>query len=289
MDAAAEVMAQAVGGSQNNSLLRRPTLMSRLRKQPGTRQLQRRKPKFVILRTNPPCPVRLAQQHHGRRTQSTRKTHGALLQVLPDPVRTNYGRPTMTVASPANTGLDGASEPQAQPSRSKSRRGLWAAIIALSVVALAAGSGFAYSSNSARTWHDTSTRTATELGTTQRQRDELKTQLASTQSQLDGTKRDLGDLTGKYKEATDRIRALANEKAQVGDKAAYLDETVAISNLVTKELGGCVDNLQTLQGYLVNFQNYDSTQLINYATDINNACNQARSDNAILAKRLAGL
>jgi septal ring factor EnvC (AmiA/AmiB activator) len=195
----------------------------------------------------------------------------------------------MTVASPANTGLDGASEPQAQPSRSKSRRGLWAAIIALSVVALAAGSGFAYSSNSARTWHDTSTRTATELGTTQRQRDELKTQLASTQSQLDGTKRDLGDLTGKYKEATDRIRALANEKAQVGDKAAYLDETVAISNLVTKELGGCVDNLQTLQGYLVNFQNYDSTQLINYATDINNACNQARSDNAILAKRLAGL
>lgn len=195
----------------------------------------------------------------------------------------------MTVASPANTGLDGASGPQTQPRRSKSRRGLWAAIIALSLVVLAAGSGFAYSSNSARTWHDTATRTATELTTTQRQRDELKTQLASTQSQLDGTKKELGDLTAKYKEATDRIRALANEKAQVGDRAAYLDETVAISNQVTMELGGCVDNLQTLQGYLVNFQSYDATELIKYATDINDACNQARADNAILAKRLAGL
>jgi uncharacterized protein involved in exopolysaccharide biosynthesis len=70
-----------------------------------------------------------------------------------------------------------------------------------------------------------------------RQRDDLD-------SQLQTTKEDLADTVRKYNKANDRIRSLANEKAQVGDQAAFLAETVALSNQVTIELDACVNDLK---------------------------------------------
>jgi chromosome segregation ATPase len=124
------------------------------------------------------------------------------------------------------------------------------------------------------------------LQSTRQQSESFKAQLAATQAQLDRTKKNLAGVTTQYNQATDRIRSLADEKAQVGDKAAILAETIALSRTVTQELDTCVNNLVALQGYLINYQAYDSTSLIQYATDINSSCDSARSDNAALAKQL---
>jgi septal ring factor EnvC (AmiA/AmiB activator) len=168
----------------------------------------------------------------------------------------------------------------------RSRRGLRVVIVLLSLALLVAAGGFAYSTRSAQSWRDTAGRTANTLKSTQQQREDFRAQLAATQVQLDSTKKDLAGVTTQYNQAADRIRSLADEKAQVGDRAAILAETIALSRTVTQELDTCVNNLQALQGYLVNYQAYDSTSLNRYATDINGSCDSARSDNAALAKQL---
>jgi septal ring factor EnvC (AmiA/AmiB activator) len=168
----------------------------------------------------------------------------------------------------------------------RSRRGLRVVIVLLSLALLVAAGGFVYSARSAQSWRDTAGRTANTLKSTQQQREAIKTQLAATEVQLDSTKKNLAGVTTQYNQATDRIRSLADEKAQVGDRAAILAETIALSRAVTQELDTCVNDLQALQGYLVNYQAYDSTSLIQYATDINSSCDSARSDNAALAKQL---
>jgi septal ring factor EnvC (AmiA/AmiB activator) len=186
-----------------------------------------------------------------------------------------------------NSPFEGAPELDAAVSvPARSRRGLRVVIVLLSLALLVAAGGFVYSARSAQSWRDTAGRTANTLKSTQQQREAIKTQLAATEVQLDSTKKNLAGVTTKYNQATDRIRSLADEKAQVGDQAAILAETIALSRTVTQELDTCVNNLQALQGYLVNYQAYDSTSLIQYATDINGSCDSARSDNAALAKQL---
>jgi len=186
-----------------------------------------------------------------------------------------------------NSPFEGSAELDAAvPVPARSRRGLRVVIVLLSLALIVAAGGFAYSTHSAQSWRGTAGKTANTLEATQRDREAIKTQLAATQVQLDGTKKDLAGVTTQYNQATDRIRSLADEKAQVGDQAAYLAETVVLSDRVTQELDTCVSDLQSLEGYLVNYQAYDSTSLIQYATDINSSCDSARSDNAALAKRL---
>ena len=168
----------------------------------------------------------------------------------------------------------------------RSRRGLRVVIVLLSLALLVAAGGFVYSARSAQSWRDTAGRTANTLKSTQQQRETVKAQLAATEVQLDSTKKNLAGVTTQFNQATDRIRSLADEKAQVGDRAAFLTETIALSGTVTQELDTCVNDLQALQGYLVNFQAYDSASLIQYATNVNGSCDKARSDNAALAKQL---
>lgn len=171
----------------------------------------------------------------------------------------------------------------------RSRRGLWVVIVLLTLALFVAAGGFAYSTHAAQSWRDTAVRTANTLQSTQQQREAFKTQLAATQVQLDSTKKDLAGVTTQYNQATDRIRSLADEKAQVGDQAAYLLETVALSDRVTKELDTCVSDLETFSSYLIQYQGQDMTNLLDFAGQVDTDCHLAKSDNAVLGQRLAAL
>ena len=54
----------------------------------------------------------------------------------------------------------------------------------------------------------------------------------------------------------------------------------------TTELDTCVDRLQQLQVYLVDFESYDLEQLMSFARETNDGCNDAQADNAALAAAL---
>jgi septal ring factor EnvC (AmiA/AmiB activator) len=177
--------------------------------------------------------------------------------------------------------------PAHQSVPAESRRGLWIVIGLLSMSLFVAAGGFAYSAHSAQSWRDTSGRTARDLNSTRQQREDFKAQLAATQVQLEATKGDLATVTTNYNQATDRIRSLANEKAQVGDQAAILAETVALSDRVTNELDTCVSDLQTFSSYLIQYQGQDMTNLLGFAGKVDTDCSLAKSDNAVLAQRLA--
>jgi hypothetical protein len=164
---------------------------------------------------------------------------------------------------------------------------LRAVIFVLSVALLGLGAGLAYSSSSARAWHDTAVSSATQLGAAQRQRDDVRAQLASTQSQLVATKQELSELAAQPGVATDPVPPLAGGPAQVGDQAAYLAETVALSDRASQELGTCVTEVQTFSSYLIQYQGQDKTNLLDFARQVNTDCTLAKTDNATLAQRLA--
>ncbi|MBT2519750.1 hypothetical protein [Arthrobacter sp. ISL-28] len=175
-------------------------------------------------------------------------------------------------------------------------------IVALSLVAAGLGVGFAYSTHSAQEWRSAANKTSDDLAKTSgdlvamtKQRDDLKIDAQELQNRLDGvntklvdTQKQLDGVTSDYNTATDRVRSLADEKAQVGDQAAYMETLVAMSQGVTAEMDGCIGNLQKLQTYLVDFSSYDPEALISYATQINDGCNKARADSDALSKKLAG-
>jgi septal ring factor EnvC (AmiA/AmiB activator) len=188
------------------------------------------------------------------------------------------------------------------PYRAARRWPFVVSIIVLSLVAVGLGVGFAYSTYSAQEWRSAANKTSDELAKKSedlvamtKQRDDLKIEAQELQNRLDGvnsqlsdTQKQLDGVTSDFNTATDRVRSLADEKAQVGDDAAYMATLVAMSQGVTEEMDGCIGNLQKLQTYLVDFSSYDSESLIAYATEINAGCNKARADSEALSKKLAG-
>ena len=139
---------------------------------------------------------------------------------------------------------------------------------------------------SGRGWEKTATQRASQLQAMTVQKDQLTAQLTAAQHDLASTKATLAERTAQYNAASARIRSLADEKAQVGDKAAALAEAVVLSKQVSAELDTCVNSLEQLQGYLVNFASYDVTWLATYAGEVNGGCDKARADNAELAQAL---
>lgn len=193
--------------------------------------------------------------------------------------------------------------PWAPPSYRPTRR--WpfiVSIVALSLVAAGLGAGFAYSTYSAQEWRSAANKTSDDLAKTSgdlvamtKQRDDLKIDAQELQNRLDGvnsqladTQKQLDGVTSDYNTATDRVRSLADEKAQVGDEAASMATLVAMSRGVTEEMDACIKDLQELQTYLVDFSSYDSDALITYAREINEGCNKARADSEALSTKLAG-
>jgi hypothetical protein len=193
----------------------------------------------------------------------------------------------MTLDSALGTSLFGMTglSPESPPARS--RRGLRAVIIVLTLALVGLGAGLAYSLSSARDWRDIAVSSATELGAAQRQRDEVKAQLASTQSQLEAAKQELSDLTSRSNGATDPVPPLAAGQAQVGDQAASVSETVALSNRVTQDLDICVTEVQSFSSYLIKYQGQDLTNLLDFSRQVDADCTLAKTDNATLAQRLA--
>lgn len=162
-------------------------------------------------------------------------------------------------------------------------------LVFLVLALVGVSTALAYSVRSAGAWRDDANLKAADLVSVRKQRDDLSAQLKSTQTTLASTRTQLADTTAKFNAASDRIRSLANEKAQVGDQAALLAEAVALSQRVSTELDTCVTQLQRLQGYLVDFQSYDLEALIAYARGVNDGCDRAKSDNAALAAKLDSL
>lgn len=161
-------------------------------------------------------------------------------------------------------------------------------IVVLFLVAAGLGAAFAYSTYSAQEWRGAAARSDKALATMTKQRDEQSAQIDDLKSEVTDLRNQLGDVTADYNTATGRIRSLSDEKAQTGDEAAYYATLVAMSQNVTEGMDLCIDNLQQLQTYLVNFDSYDSTALINYAREINSGCNQAKADSEALSRKLAG-
>lgn len=159
----------------------------------------------------------------------------------------------------------------------------------LAVALTGVTAGLVYSVHSANAWRDSSNQKAAELASTRKQRDELVARLKTVEGNLAYTQTKLADTTAKFNQASDRIRSLANEKAQVGDAAAELAEAVVLSRRVTLELNSCVTQLQELQVYIVNYESYDWSSLVAYAQGVNDDCSRAKADNATLAARLDSL
>jgi len=191
-------------------------------------------------------------------------------------------------------GEDSIGEGSSQPENPRARGRRWPfvlTIVVLSMLAAGMGTGFAYSNSSAQAWRESSTQAASDLASTRQGLASVtqeRDQLLGVRDELTRNQSSLADMTSKYNAASDRIRSLSNEKAQVGDQAALMAGFVATSHQVTQEMDQCISALQTLEGYLVNARSYDSVSLGNYTQGINKGCNQARADSDALSKKLAG-
>ncbi|WP_457253126.1 hypothetical protein [Pedococcus sp. P5_B7] len=172
------------------------------------------------------------------------------------------------------------------PSQGPNRRWfpIWPSVAVLAVLGCAGLSGgVVYANNSADQWQarasqneEARARTQGELDLSRAEADRLQTNLTKTQGSLSAVTKD-------YNDATARIRALANEKAQVGDTLAQVQQITALSQQVSSKLDTCINNLRTLQGYVVNLDSYDIDDVIAYATEVNRSCDEAQNLNATLS------
>lgn len=174
--------------------------------------------------------------------------------------------------------------PSSEDSRHPTSRGpqRWpyvVAIVVLAAGALGLGAGYAYSNRSADQWRSTADNTSRDLAAMVAERDDLVKENAVLSSQIN-------DTTTQLTAANARIRSLANEKAQLGDNAAFLAELVVMSHNVSSEMSACISDLQRLQTYLVDAASYDAASLIAVVRDVNTQCNAARSDSDALTRKI---
>jgi hypothetical protein len=172
-----------------------------------------------------------------------------------------------------------------EESNHPAQRRKWLRLAVTAALAITAGVLAAlliYTNSSASAWQVEAANKSAALASMTSERDARVTELGNVKAELDTT-------TEKYNEAAARIRALADEKAQVGRQAAILAEVTALSQDVTTELDTCVDQLQQLQGYLINFNSYNADAVVTALQAVNDGCNAAQDDNAALAKMIADL
>lgn len=159
----------------------------------------------------------------------------------------------------------------------------------LLVLALGAGSAaYVYTNNSAREWKATAERLSSELTTAARLRDEAQANLDRSQAALATTKAALEDVTKQYNAAADRVRTLADEKAQSEDDVGVLGTVVQRSRNVSVQLDQCVAGLQELQQYLVGIDGYDRTEVLRVAGQVNQGCDEAQAASDAFVQWLEG-
>lgn len=164
-----------------------------------------------------------------------------------------------------------------------------AAIVVLAAGLLALGDGYAYSTNSAEQWRTTSEKTSQDLASMTADRDSLTQKNTTLTSQLGGTTSKLNDTTTQLNTANDRIRSLANEKAQVGDSAAMLAELVATSQTVSGEMATCIHEHQSYETYLGGSRPYDQVSVQSRLQSLNSVCAVAYKDSGSLTVTIQGL
>lgn len=166
-----------------------------------------------------------------------------------------------------------------------------ASIVVLFLAAASLGIGF----TSAQEWRAFANRSAEDLAAVTKQRDDLKIQTAELQTRLDDTQdeltdtqKQLDDMTTQFNTTTDRVRSVSNEKAQAGVNAALMASLSAMSQGVSQGMDACIEDLQKLQTYLVDFASYDSASLISYASAITSGC-KARATPDVKSHNLPSL
>jgi len=188
-------------------------------------------------------------------------------------------------------GLPAAGEVEpAQTAARRTRRWPYiATIVVLAAGLLALGAGYAYSTNSAEQWRTTSEKTSRDLASMTADRDSLTQKNTTLTSQLGDTTNKLGDTTTQLNTANDRIRSLANEKAQVGDNVAMLAQLVAASQTVSGEMATCIHEHQNYETYLDGPRPYDQVSVQSRLQSLNSVCAVAYKDSDSLTRTIQGL
>ncbi|HEX5968862.1 MAG TPA: hypothetical protein VFY88_10315 [Intrasporangium sp.] len=147
----------------------------------------------------------------------------------------------------------------------------------LLVLALGAGSAaYVYTNNASREWKATAEQHAAELADMTAQRQQVQGQLDASQAALAQTKSALQQVTEQYDDASDRIRDLADEKAQAADTVGVLGSAVERSRNVALQLDRCVAGLQELQGFLLDIDSYERSEVLAAAEEIDQGCDRAQ-------------
>ena len=191
--------------------------------------------------------------------------------------------------SPGEPSLGQGADPATadeRPTRRRPRRA--AVVLALLLVAALAGSGVILSRMLA-------TNEAWRASTQEWERLARSTgeDLAASQAELSATQAELDATSAQLATAQERITALADEKAQLGDTSAsqqqladYQARVSQAAGQVATALASCVDGQQRLIGYLQDSSQYDPTDLARFSSDVETVCGRATDANAALQREL---
>ena len=180
-------------------------------------------------------------------------------------------------ASPAEpTSATGPREP-------RRARGTVTVLTVLLVAALGLGGYFSYAADR---WHADSDAWQSQARAQAQHVLTLKTQLEASTQELTAARDQLAT-------ATARITTLADEKAQLGDANAasqqYLDYQKRVSEaagVVAQALGRCTAGQSQLITYLQHPDQYNATDLQQYAKQVDTLCKQATDANTQLQQEL---
>ncbi|WP_422934208.1 trypsin-like peptidase domain-containing protein [Sinomonas sp. P47F7] len=151
-----------------------------------------------------------------------------------------------------------------------------AAVVVLAAGLITLGAGYAISTNSAEQWRASSERTSRNLASMTAERDGLAQKNGALTSQLGDTTSKLNDTTTQLNTADERIRSLANEKAQVGASAALLAELVVASQKVGSELAACIHEHQNYESFLGGSPRpYDQSSMVSRTRSVDSVCQVA--------------
>lgn len=178
----------------------------------------------------------------------------------------------------------------AKPALQRPRRWPYVAtIVVLAVGLLTFGAGYFYSTNSAEQWRASSDKAARDLDYMKAVRDDLTQKNSTLASQLADTTKQLNDATKQLSSSNERVRSLANEKAQIGDTAAVLTTLVANSQKVTSETAVCIHAHQDLESFLGGPRPYDHAAWQSRSTSVDSVCEVAYKDATSLTGAIQGL
>lgn len=195
-----------------------------------------------------------------------------------------------TGESVADSHLVANESADAQPALRRPRRWPYvAAIVFLAAGLLTLGAGYAYTTNSAEQWRSISEKTSLDLASMTGERDDLAQKNKTLTSQLGDTTSKLNDTATQLNSANDRIRSLANEKAQVGDRAAVLAGLIAASQKVADETAACIHQHQDLELFLSGPRPYDHALMLNLYKSVDLVCDVAWRDTNSLTSAIQGL